>query len=132
MKKILFSILSAGLILFSTSCNCDKKCNAPAEPVIIKKVIIAKVEIKSDMTEEFVDGTVDLIEKSREEEGCISYSLYGDTEDAAKYVFVEEWKDQAAIDFHFDTDHFKNFGKLLDNVGAGPADIKIFDVCAEK
>ncbi len=47
------------------------------------------------------------LKATREEEGCISYDLFVDVNDETRLVFVERWKDRAALDAHFKTPHLK-------------------------
>jgi len=107
--------------------SCSKTCAAG-----VKKIISAQVFIKPEKVDAFLAATKDLIEKSRAEEGCISYSLYQDPQDKTKFLFFEEWKNQAAVDFHFETEHFKKFGETLNECGSTPAVITIYDSVAEK
>jgi quinol monooxygenase YgiN len=74
----------------------------------------------------------EVITKSQAEEGNVSYNLFADLKEKNKFVFVEEWKDQAAVDTHFATEHFKKFGALMDEVAASPVKSKIFEVFNEK
>ena len=46
-----------------------------------------------------------LIESTRAEDGCQEYGCYEDTQKSGRYVFVERWRDQAALDRHFGTPH---------------------------
>jgi quinol monooxygenase YgiN len=41
---------------------------------------------------------------------------------------VEEWVDQEALDYHNQTDHFKNFGTKAPYLLAGPVNINRFHV----
>lgn len=43
------------------------------------------------------------MEKSRLEEGCISYSLYKDIESDNVYTIIEEWQDAESLNNHFQT-----------------------------
>ncbi|MDR2467121.1 MAG: antibiotic biosynthesis monooxygenase [Prevotellaceae bacterium] len=109
------------------------KCAASASCCKAKKIVItAYVDIKPDKTAKFLDAVNAVIAKSKAEEGNLSYNLFADLKDKNKFVFVEEWKSQAAVDTHFATEHFKGFGTLLEEVAASPANIKIFQVAAEK
>ncbi|MDR0560060.1 MAG: antibiotic biosynthesis monooxygenase [Prevotellaceae bacterium] len=110
-----------------TCCTQDSCCKKNR-----KIVITAYVEIKTDKVDSFVSGTAELIDKSRAEEGNLSYNLFADLKEKNKFVFVEEWKSQSAVDTHFATEHFKNFGTLLEEVSASPANIKVFAVDSEK
>ena len=110
-----------------TSCAKATSCAAG-----VKKIISAQVFIKPDKVDAFLAATKSLIEKSRAEEGCISYSLFQDPQDKTKFLFFEEWKNQAAVDFHFSTEHFKKFGETLNECASAPAIITVFDSTAEK
>ena len=115
------------------SCCADStKAKAACCSKTKKIVITAYVDIKPDKLAKFLDGVKTVLAKSKEEEGNLSYNLFADLKDKNKFVFVEEWKSQAAVDSHFGTEHFKGFGALLEEVAASPANIKIFEVSAEK
>ena len=131
----------------SSSCSKEKACShesakdaekacCPAAKAActagLKKIISAQVFIKPEKVDAFIAATKDLIEKSRAEEGCISYSLYQDPQDKTKFLFFEEWKNQAAVDFHFATDHFQKFGEVLNDCASADAVITIYDSVAEK
>jgi quinol monooxygenase YgiN len=51
-----------------------------------------------------------LVEPTRKEPGCLVYELHVDPENPGKLMFYEKFADQAALDFHVSTSHFK---KLL-------------------
>jgi len=104
-------------------------CLSAAE---VKKLISAQVFIKPEKVDAFINATKDLIEKSRAEAGCISYSLFQDPQDKTKFLFFEEWKNQTAVDVHFATEHFIKFGDVLNDCSAKPAIITVFDTMAEK
>ena len=121
----------------AASCAAEKACSmscakAAACAGDVKKIISAQVFIKPDKVDAFIAATKSLIEKSRAEEGCISYSLYQDPQDKTKFLFFEEWKNQAAVDFHFSTEHFQKFGEVLNECASAPAIITIYDSTAEK
>jgi len=46
-----------------------------------------------------------VIAATRAEDGCEDYGCYEDTQRAGRYVFVERWRDQAALDRHLGTPH---------------------------
>ncbi|MDR2383094.1 MAG: antibiotic biosynthesis monooxygenase [Prevotellaceae bacterium] len=145
MKKVLSFVLIASVMLFAYSCNCgskDKKCDKAESgscckegqhKVEVKKIVItAELNIKTDQIEKFLTEVQEIIAKSKAEEGNASYNLFADLNEKNKFIFVEEWKGQAAVDTHFATEHFKKFNTLMDEVAASPAKIKIFEVINEK
>lgn len=60
--------------------------------------ITAKSIVKSGAREEFIATARELVENSRAEAGNVSYHLYEDIDDPNILTFIEEWKDQAAVD----------------------------------
>ena len=54
--------------------------------------------------------------------------LYQNPYDQTQLIFVEEWKDQAAIDAHFAMPYFKAFGPKTSDWRSQPTEVKIFDV----
>ena len=121
----------------TTEKSCSKTCaatcgKAAAEKAGCKhadlmKIISAQVFIKAEKADDFLSFTKELIEKSRAEEGCISYTLYQDPNDKSTFLFFEEWKNQAAIDFHFATEHFKKFDEKMGDFASKPPVITIYD-----
>jgi quinol monooxygenase YgiN len=129
-KNMKMKILLGALALALAGCCCAVKNETAAADG--KKIIGAKVPVKADKIEDFVAAAKDVIAASRAEPGCISYTLLQDPYDKTAFFFFEEWKNQAAIDAHFATPHFKAFGGKLKDLTAGPAAITIYSAPAEK
>ena len=98
----------------------------------MKKIIAAHLTLRPEKIALFLHFTTMLIEKSRAEEGNISYTLYQNPNEPVKFLFFEEWKSQEAIDIHFATEHFQEFDRTIGNYIAAPPVITIYDVTAEK
>jgi quinol monooxygenase YgiN len=53
----------------------------------------------------------ELAVKSREEPGCIAYEVArGAGGDSGTFMLFEKWRDQAALDEHYATEHFRKLG----------------------
>ncbi len=111
----------------------NKKTDASTHvaPADFKMTIIARLTVKPEKTKDFIDAAKEIIGKSNKEPGCTFYQLYQDPYDNTKFVFVEEYKNQAAVDSHFATEHFKAFGPKIGDMVQGPPDIKIISVAKE-
>lgn len=143
MKKLFPAILT-GCLLFSACGNggnnsSGNSASAGAEATAKKskcdsciKIITAHKSIKAEKMAEFIEFTRPIIAASRAEEGCISYTLYQDPSDSTKFMFYEQWKDQAAIDYHFSTEHFKLSGSRGAEFEAAPTVLTIYDACSLK
>ena len=69
--------------------------------------IVAKMLVKAENVDEFKALAKDLVTKSRAESGNVFYSLNQSVANPGELVFIECWKDQAAIDAHNATEHFR-------------------------
>jgi quinol monooxygenase YgiN len=56
-----------------------------------------------------------VVAATRSEEGCEEYGCYEDAEQPGRFVFVERWRDKAALDRHLATPHMADWMKV-----AGP------------
>jgi len=139
MKEKL-SVLVLGIATLLSSCGNQKKVDKPQDSLIPvagvpiqapKMMIVAKISVKPEKADLFIEAAKDIIEKSNAEEGCTFYQLYRDPYDASKFIFVEEYKDQAAVDFHFAADYFNNFGTKIADFVSAAAEIKIIEVGLE-
>ncbi|MDR1396612.1 MAG: antibiotic biosynthesis monooxygenase [Desulfarculales bacterium] len=69
-------------------------------------VIIAKTTLKEGKKQDFIDASRDLAEKTRREEGCVSYEVYEDLSGRGGMIIFEKWRDQACLDAHLATAHY--------------------------
>jgi quinol monooxygenase YgiN len=98
----------------------------------LKKMILAKVYIKPGNESDFINVAGTMIENSNKEEGCMGYMLYQDPYEKTNFIFVESYKNQAAVDAHFATPYFKEFGTKIADLTSKPTEIKILDIAGEK
>jgi len=96
------------------------------------KMITARVSIKPEYTADFIEAAGPLIDSSNMEPGCISYQLYQDPYDQTRFIFVEEWTDQAAIDNHFSMSYFIAFGPKVEEWQSDHTELKIIDAVASE
>ena len=65
-----------------------------------------------------------LAEQSREETGCLEYTLLEDRDDPARLSIYERWTDTAAIDAHDRTPYVTAFVGRLDELLAEPLTVR--------
>lgn len=81
--------------------------------------IIATILAKAEYKAEVVNLLKKVTDETRKEEGNISYVVHTDVTDPLKFVILEHWKSQAAIDFHNQTEHFLLLKSELDKLSDG-------------
>ena len=69
--------------------------------------IIVDVEVAPTRVDEFMEAMKTDTLGSRQEAGCLRFDLLQDPEKSNRFFFYEVYDDQAAVDFHKGTDHFK-------------------------
>ncbi len=70
-------------------------------------VVIGRVRTDGERREALVELGQEVARASRAETGCIDYRLLADTEDSRRFVFIEQWADDAALQAHFRTPHIE-------------------------
>lgn len=74
-------------------------------------LITATVTVSPDNDEAYRSISRTQVLNSRNEPGCLDYSFYEDAMEPGTFIFVEKWKDQEALDFHFAQDYCLAFLK---------------------
>jgi quinol monooxygenase YgiN len=123
MKKIILLIAVIGFtgILYAQ----QKPTETKSEPM--KKTVIARLTIKNEAVGTFMLFAKKMVEETRKEEGCKSYSLYKNCVDQdSEFVFYEEYKDQASLDFHNNSEHLKQFFSNITTLLAGKPVVEVF------
>jgi quinol monooxygenase YgiN len=79
--------------------------------------VVVNVEVKPERVEEFLRVMeFDAIE-SRKEEGCLRFDVLRYFTNENNFVFYEVYRDQAAVDFHKSTPHFKGWSDFNESGG---------------
>jgi len=107
MKGVIVSIFCS---LFLFGAFTDNQVGKDEKLTIVATVTVAKPELK----DEVLKAIQAVVDATRKETGCISYNVFEDVTNPLKFVFIENWKSQAAIDSHNNSPHFKAFVKAID------------------
>jgi quinol monooxygenase YgiN len=87
--------------------------------------LIAAFQAKPGQEERLREELNAMIEPSESEPGCLGYRPMVDPNRPGAMIIVEEWVDQAALDHHFTTPHFKRVVGVLDELLAEPFTLKM-------
>ena len=104
-KGVLLSLLCSLFLLGSFTAN-----SAQDETL----TIVATVVVKQEYKEEVLKSIKTVVDATRKESGNIFYDVFEDVKNPLKFVFIEMWKSQAAIDAHNKTAHFNDFVKAVE------------------
>ncbi|EAF0250442.1 antibiotic biosynthesis monooxygenase [Listeria monocytogenes] len=87
--------------------------------------IQAKVQVKPDLVAEFLVEVNLVIQGSLSETGNHGYELVHSVENANIFYILEKWTDEAAIQFHNRTEHYKRFKKNVPAFLAMPIEVEL-------
>ena len=73
-------------------------------------ILAVHVTIKAGHEDEVIETFRKLQEETRREPGCISYTVQRGRENRAHYLVYEQYVDDAALQAHRDSPHFKKYG----------------------
>jgi quinol monooxygenase YgiN len=68
-------------------------------------LLTAFIEVAPADRDRIRTALADVIASTRAEEGCEEYGCYEDTQRRGRFVFVERWRDKAALELHLATPH---------------------------
>lgn len=69
-----------------------------------------------------------MVAASRAEDGCAEYSYAQDVIDPGLIHVKELWRDQAALDRHFASEHLAAWRAAWAELGIGERDLRVYDV----
>ncbi|CAM4370865.1 quinol monooxygenase YgiN [Paenibacillus endophyticus] len=72
-------------------------------------ILQVQMTVAAEEREMFLAKSTTLLSATRAEEGNISYQLFENVSKPGKFVMLEEWQDEQAIDLHNQTEHFTEF-----------------------
>lgn len=78
----------------------------------MEKRILVRLRIQKNV-DQFLQAAKIMIEKTNVENGCLFYNLYQDAFTKSDFIFYEKFKDESAVEFHNDSEHFANFIKEI-------------------
>lgn len=90
-------------------------------------IVAATLIAKPGKRDEVIALSKECVAATRQEKGCISYTLLSNPEDDVTLLFFEEWENLDSLKSHFQTTHFKAFGEARKPLVEGPSSVKVFD-----
>jgi quinol monooxygenase YgiN len=95
-------------------------------------IVTGRVQVPGEHRERFIEVATEMCRHSRQEDGCDGYRVYADLEQPDRYVFVEEWVDDAALQRHFAQPHTGVFMGALGGLLGEPADARFHTTASSR
>lgn len=91
-------------------------------------LITGTIRLPSDKLSEARPVMVEMVEKSRAEDGCLSYSYAEDLFEAGLIHVSELWRDQDALDAHFASEHLAQWRAHWPSLEIGERQLTVYEV----
>jgi quinol monooxygenase YgiN len=95
-------------------------------------VVVGRVQTDPEKRAQMLEVAHKVASASREEEGCVDYRVFEDTEQPNNFVFVEEWKDEDALQQHFGTGHIAEFMQAILGTIVAPPDVRFHEIASTR
>ena len=89
-------------------------------------IIHARMSVKPEKKEEFLQEIEAVMEGSNAEAGNNSYDLFQDPKDANSFIMVENWKDMDAVQSHNASSHFQKFSAAAKEMLSAPLTADVY------
>lgn len=84
-------------------------------------IVVAKVVARADSVQALQAELMKLVAPTRQEQGCIEYTLHQDQSDPAVFLFYEKWASRADLDRHMASPHFTAYVGAVEDLVADKA-----------
>lgn len=90
-------------------------------------IITGTATARPDSFEALLQASLDHVQRSRGEDGCISHSVQIDAEDPLTLIFFERWRDMAAVQLHFLQPGSGEFMDAIKAFSARPGTLDLYE-----
>ncbi len=90
-------------------------------------IVHGAVEIDPEHWEQAMELSLEHVERSRQEPGCISHAVHIDAENPNRLVFFEEWENMQALQTHFEVPASGEFVTNLQAMAVARPEMRIFE-----
>ncbi len=94
--------------------------------------VILSIKAHTNKMKELRSVLTTLSMNTRQEPGCLEYKFLQNCEDPTEFTLIEEWHNDAALESHLTTRHFKEAISKLSHLIANKPDIRRYKMVREK
>ncbi len=90
-------------------------------------IITASVLASDDSLDELLRLSVEHVNRSRQEPGCLSHGVHRDVENPLRLTFFERWSDMDAVRAHFAVPESGAFVKRAGELAQSVSDLELYE-----
>jgi len=93
-------------------------------------VIAGKITIDPGHRDKAIAAAVELMQETRKETGCLSYTFSADLVDPGCFRIFEEWESAEALTTHFTRPHMTRFQSVVPTLGVREMAVQRYEVAS--
>jgi quinol monooxygenase YgiN len=98
----------------------------------VSLIIAGTIRVPPERLDAFRPHMIAMLEASRAEDGCLVYSYAEDVAEPGLIRVFEAWRDQAALDAHFETPHLAAWRAAWPEFGVSDRRLIAYEVASER
>lgn len=95
-------------------------------------VVTGRIQTTDEHRDELVSTALTMCQASRQDEGCLGYRFYDDTEQPNHFLFLEEWESDEALQAHFTQPHTATFMSAIDDLMSARPDVLFHTIATSR
>jgi quinol monooxygenase YgiN len=92
--------------------------------------LVAVLRAAEGRSDDIIAEFKKLVPKVRQDPGTIAYVIHRATDDPTKLMVYEKYESREALEYHGQTEHFKEFGRATRGMFAGRPEITFYEEVA--
>lgn len=89
-------------------------------------IVVARNYVDLNRLDEVLSLCRELVECTRQEEGCVNYGVYQDVEHPELLTMIEEWKSREDLGTHLHSEHFTRIVPQMGKLMTQAADMNVY------
>ena len=90
-------------------------------------LVTGSILARDDTADELLELSLEHVQRSRQEPGCLSHAVHRDVEEPLRLVFVETWESREALAVHFQVPGARAFVGAVAKLAAEPPSLSVYD-----
>lgn len=93
-------------------------------------VIAGRIELDPARRDDAIRAALEMMEATRREAGCVSYSFSADLADPGAFLVFEEWESPEALAAHFRAPHMAKFQAAVGRLGVRSMKVQRYEIAS--
>ena len=94
--------------------------------------VVARAVARPETREQLRRALLAVIPPTRAEAGCVRYELAQNVAAADEFVMLEEWRSEADVQAHLQTEHVQELLAQIPQLLAGAPEIRVYRTCDQR